>query len=135
MRTLTKITIVLLLTIYSASSWASCGPEAEFYTEYNKNNNDSYGHSGYDNYDNNWKDYDEDKYKFGFKIEFPLSTVECDRIKEQAIKEKHTAAEKKADAMEQRLRNFEKIVRICKIDKSLEVCSRLNQMSRELGLD
>ena len=99
-------TMIALLIAGSSAYASSCGPSLEPYAEIN--NSDSGGL----------------RQKVGIKYKIPLGNS-CDKVKAEAEK-------KAAEAIEQRIQNLERLVRICNGSPSLPVCETLDQLSMEL---
>ena len=59
--------------------------------------------------------------------------IECEEIKAKTRKYNAEAADEAADAMDQRIKNFDKIVNICKKQWIESLCSRLEELGAEIG--
>ena len=107
--------ILALIVIFAAhGAYANCGPTLELGPEIE---------FGQDNYG-----WDQD-ISFEIKLDIPIGKskdVECDKIKADTAK-------RAADAMQERIDNLDRIVRICEKQWIESLCSRLEELGAEIG--
>ena len=109
-----QIILSVLLSLIAFSAHANCGPTLEIGPEI------EFGQD-----ENGW---DQDL-TFGIKLEIPVGKnrdVECEEVKAKI-------AEKKAEAMQERIENLERIARICDKTWIKSLCSRLEELGAEIG--
>ena len=106
--------LALIFAFAAHGAYANCGPTLEIGPEI------EFGQD-----ENGW---DQDL-TFGIKLEIPVGKnrdVECEEVKAKI-------AEKKAEAMQERIENLERIARICDKTWIKSLCSRLEELGAEIG--
>ena len=72
---------------------------------------------------------------FGFSINIPLFDTSCDKDLADIRKKEAEARDKDADAMDQKIRNLNRIIDICKKQDIPSLCARIPEMAAEINLD
>ena len=110
-----RYTLALIFAFAAHGAYANCGPTLEIGPEF------EVGTSQYDGWTQDTT----------FKVELVIPVgknrdVECEEIKAEI-------AEKKAEAMQERIRNLERIVNICNKNWITSLCNRINELAAEIG--
>ena len=109
--------LALIFAFAAHGAYANCGPTLEIGPEF------EVGTSQYDGWTQDTT----------FKVELVIPVgknrnVECEEIKAKI-------AEKNAEAMQERIENLEKIVRICSKKWIASLCDRLEELGAEIGTE
>lgn len=129
----------ILIVFANLAFASSCGPKVEFEIYKDIDNDDKL----YGDYDRSYNQ-DESSHGFSLTLEIPLGTHECDKIDAQTLKEKADAKkrlaeekDRRADAMDQKIKNLERIIRICKNPTNTirPLCDRIPNLAAEINLD
>ena len=102
------ILVLLVLIMGSQTAQARCGMELRFDADVDRD--ELYRDRTY-----------EDDTSFGISLVMPFGDPTCDLREAQTRKEHYRV-------QEQKLKNLEKAVKICKTNPDLNICSRLNDL-------
>ena len=107
--------LALILAFAAHGAAANCGPTLEIGPEFEVGSSQKYG-------------WTQDA-TLGIKLVIPVGKnrdIECEEVKAEI-------AEKKAEAMQERIENLERISRICDRTWIKSLCSRLEELGAEIG--
>lgn len=68
----------------------------------------------------------------GFTLSFPLGGQDCDFVEAQASAQRAEADRLKQIARKQKLENLQILVMTCRTEPHLSVCSKIDEMSRDI---
>ena len=118
--------ILALIVIFAAhGAYANCGPTLEIGPEFSITDDTGGLYPGITT-----------DASIGITLEIPIGKsrdIACEELKAKARKYNAEAADEAADAMDQRIRNFDRIVSICEKKWIESLCSRLEELGAEIG--